>query len=1094
MGLTRLAVRRPLTMLMFILALAIMGYRGFTLMQVDRFPPVDFPFISVLTVFPGASPEDVEDLIVTPIEDVVAGIPGIDFIQSVSQEGVGIVVVAFLEGVDGNQAAIDVERQVATVRGSLPEEATDPSVIKADFNALPIMNIILSGTQTQDELAKIAEDVVKPRLQSVKGVASVSVFGGRERIIAVKLDPAKLAAFDLPISSVSQAFSLNNLTFPVGSLEEGSQKISVRSVGSFQSPAEIENMVVSGGPSPFGMGGSQGASPGSDTSGLVFLRDVATVEDTFEDTTVLQRFNGQDTVAINIVKTTDANAIDVADEILKRIEGLNESLPGGAVLSVVNDDSQFTRNSVRAVEEDLILAILITGLVMLLFLHTIRSTLIVILAIPTSLLATFLVMWALGFSLNVLTLLALTLIIGILVDDSIVVLENIERHLRMGKEPDQAAIDGRSEIGLAAIAITLTDVVVYVPVAFTSGIIGQFFRSYGITIAVATLFSLLISFTLAPLLAAYLLKAKGEAELPRKGIAGLLGKLFHPIDWLWKKFIAAWETGFDKLADIYAVTIGLSLKNVWTQLLVVVIAIVCLVGALSLAPIIGGEFAPQEDDGRFLVDITMPPGTNLATTDKAARTVEQIILDEVPETVSILTRVGSGDGGGGFFDSSSGSNTAAITVKLTDKNYRERGLVEIVDAVRPTVSKVPDATVTVSAVSSIAGPGGAIQLQVIGDDPDVLIDLANQIEEIIRTTPGTVDVVNDDAVRSPETKLKLDRNWLTDLGISPAQVASLLRTAVTGSDVGDYAPESQEKIEINLRVNEEARADLNKLLQMPIGFIGNSPILLEQVAQIERSAAPAVINRVDRQRVLTIESGVLGTDPTGVTQAIEERINQEINFPPNYSFRFAGATEAQRESFAQLGSALLLSIILIYMLLVALFQNFLQPLAIMIALPMALIGVLLGLWVTDNTLNIFSLLGIIMLAGVVTRNAILIIDFANILQREQGLVRKEALVEAGRLRLRPIIMTSATLIFALLPVLLSTSSGSESRQPLAAVLMGGSVTSGFLSLLVIPVFYNAFESLSGGLKRFFGWLGGHPASETQVASSQTLTTEPAKGD
>ena len=421
---------------------------------------------------------------------------------------------------------------------------------------------------------------------------------------------------------------------------------------------------------------------------------------------------------------------------------------------------------------------------------------------------------------------------------------------------------------------------------------------------------------------------------------------------------------------------------------------------------------------------------------------------------------------------------------------------EIIDAVRPLVTNIPDATVTVGAVSGITGPGAALQLQVFGDDPDQLIDLANQVEEIVRTTPGTIDVVNNDAVRSPETRIVLDRSRLADLGLSSAQVATTLRTAVTGSDVGDFAPEGQEKTEINLRANEEARTELSKMLQLPIGFSGGRPIRLEQVATLERSAAPAVINRADRQRILTISSNVTGTDPTGITEAIEVRVNEEVVFPPNYGFRFAGATEVQRESFAQLGSALLLSIILIYMLLVALFQNFLQPLAIMMALPLALIGVLLGLFVTDNTLNIFSLLGIIMLAGVVTRNAILIIDFANILQRERGMERKPALVEAGRLRLRPIAMTSMTLIFALMPVLLSTASGSESRQPLAAVLMGGSVTSGFLSLLVVPVMYNAFENLSDFLKWLIGLISGRPNTEPtpQPSSSPSPLPEGATGD
>ncbi|MFQ5436855.1 MAG: efflux RND transporter permease subunit, partial [Anaerolineae bacterium] len=561
---------------------------------VDRFPAIDIPFVSVISVFPGASPSDVEDLVIKPIEDAVAGIPGVDFVQSVSNESFGFVVIAFLEGVDGNRAAIDVERQVATIKGSLPDDATDPAVLKADFNAIPIMNIILSGPQSQDELFKLAEDVVKPRLQSARGVASVSVAGGRDRVIAVKLDAKKLAAYSLPVSAINQTFALNNLTFPIGSLEEGRLKSSLRSVGSFQSLAEIEDMVVAGGPSPFGGMGGRPPLPGSDTGGLIFLKDVATVEDTFKDTTVYQRFNGQDTVALSIIKTSDANVIEVADTINKRIEALNQNLPGGAKITVVGDDSKFVRNSVGAVEEDLILAVLVTGLVMLLFLHTVRSTFIVLMAIPTSLFATFLVMWALGYSLNVLTLLALTLIIGILVDDSIVVLENIERHLKMKKKPDRAAIDGRREIGLAAIAITLTDVVVYVPVAFTSGIVGQFFRSYGITITVATLFSLFVSFTLTPLLAAYWMKDESadEADEPRRGLAGLLGKLLAPIDWLWNRFVHLWERGFVGLSNIYARTLRLSLKNVFTQLMVVVIAVAALAGSLALAPAIGFEFMP----------------------------------------------------------------------------------------------------------------------------------------------------------------------------------------------------------------------------------------------------------------------------------------------------------------------------------------------------------------------------------------------------------------------------------------------------------------------------------------------------------------------
>lgn len=1100
MGLTRLAVKRPLTMVMMILGLVILGFRGFTLMQVERYPKVDFPFISVVVVFPGASPDDVETLVVKPIEDAVAGIPGIDYVQSVSNEGFGYVVAAFQEGVDGDQAAIDVERKVSAIKGNLPSDATEPSIVKADINAIPIMNLILSGPQSQDELFKLAEDEVKPLLQSVKGVASVSVSGGRNQIISVQVDGKKLSAYKLPVTSLSQAFATSNMAFPVGSLEEGRQKTTLRSVGSFQSLAEIERMVVSGAPSSSGGGSSASTSriAGADTGGLVYLKDLATVETSFDDVVGYRRYNGLDTVSISIVPTSGANVIEVADAITGRIENLNQTLPGNTKLTIISDDSKFIKSSVAAVQEDLILAVLITGLVMLVFLHTLRSTFIVIMAIPTSLLSTFLVMWALGYSINVLTLLAMTLIIGILVDDSIVVLENIERHLKMRKMPKQAAIDGRQEIGWAAIAITLVDVVVYIPVAFTSGIVGQFFRAYGITIVAATLFSLLISFTLTPLLAAYFMKEESDRLETRGGVGKILNVILFPVLWVWNNFTRLWEAGFDALSNFYSRVIGLSLSNVFTQGLVIIIALTVFVGAIFFNQfdipfgnykikglgLVSSEFMPQEDDGKFTVTIQLPPGTSLEVTDKATRQIEQIILREVPETVSILSSVGSSASSSIMSSVTGGSNSATISVLVVSKNDRLRPITQIVEELRPAVSIIPDANVTVTMSSFMSMGTAAISVQVYGTDPNVLIDLSKQVEAIVRTTPNTIDVLNLDAVRAPETKIKLNRQRLSDLGISPAAVTGALRTAVTGSDVGDYSPEGQEKTQITLRLNEDSRENLEDLLQLPIGYLSGKPILLSQVAEIERSLTPAVIKRYDRQRILTISSGVIGSNSSGITNDIETRIKQEVVFPPEYGYRFSGMSEAQRESFADLFSALFLSIILIYMLLVALYQNFLQPLAIMFSLPLALIGVMGGLAVTQNSLNMFSMLGVIMLAGIVGRNSILLVDFANQL-RERGMPRKQALVEAGRLRLRPIIMTSFALIFALLPVLFSSAEGSESRQPLAAVLIGGSATSGLLSLLVTPVTYNILEGLTDRAKSLFYLIVGRQV-EKAVA-----TTPPA---
>ncbi len=1094
MGLTRLAIRRPLTMLMIILGLVVLGYRSLTMLQVDRFPKVDFPFVSVVTVFPGASPEDVEDLVVKPIEDSVAGISGVDQITSISSEGFGFVLVAFVEGTDGNQAAIDVERQVATVRGQLPSEAEDPSIVKADINAIPVMQIVLSGPQGQDALFELADEKLKSRLQTIPGVASVSVSGGREREIHVYPDPAKLAAYALPLASIQQALAANNLTFPVGSVEEGRQKTSVRSVGKFTNLEDIRNVVVAGDPR-----NSNNTKSNQDKAGLVYLRDVATVQEGFKEKTQMLRYNGLDTVEISVVKTSDANTIDVADGVRKDLELFKEDLPAGAELTIVIDDSEFTRESIAAVQEDLILAILITGLVMLVFLHTVRSTFIVLLSIPTSIVSTFLVMWALGFSLNTLTLLALTLVIGILVDDSIVVLENIERHLKMKKKPDQAALDGRAEIGLAAITITLVDAVVYIPVAFTSGIIGQFFRSYGITIAVATLFSLFVSFTLTPMLASLWMKDESAPERPPRGLGKVFSLLFRPIFWVWNLFIRLWEFGFGGLINLYGLTLRVVLANFLTQILTVIIAIAALGGGLYLvvSGVVGSEFFPQEDDGRFSVSLEMPPGTNLEATDRAARRVEQIVLAEVPEAVAILTSVGSG-GGGNIFNLGGGSNTASITVRLLDKSERERSTTDIVQVIRPLVKKIPEAFVAVELTSSMGGGGTSpITIQVYGEDPDKLIDLADQVEAVVKAVPGTVDVQNTDAARAPEAQIVVNRERARDLDLSAAQIATTLRTALTGSQVGKYQPEGTTEIDITLRMDETTRSDLNRVLQLPLSYIEGQPVKLAQVAGIERDQAPARITRTDRQRVFSVGSGVSGRAAGDVTDDVEAAINEQVSFPAGYGFQFVGESEQQRESFAQLGSALLLSIALIYMLLVALYQSWLHPLAIMFSLPVTLVGAFGGLWLTDNTLNLISILGIILLTGVVTKNAILLVDFTNALRTERGYSRKEALIEAGRLRLRPILMTTAALVFALLPLLFGAGAGSETRAPLAAVVIGGNISSTLLTLILVPVVYNFLDWSGGlvstGLRRALGTYQDETEADDREKASQPRRPAPQPG-
>ncbi len=1081
MGLTRLSLRRPLTMLMIILALVVMGYRAYTFLKLDLMPEVDFPIVTVVTVFPGASPEDIEELVVKPIEDAVATISGIDTLTSQSNEGVGNIIIQFTEDVNGDQAAIDVERQVATVQ--LPEEAQDPSVIKADFNAFPILIMSLNGPQSQDALFQLAEDSLKPRLQSVSGVASVSIAGGREREVQVYVDPAKLAAYNLPMSVVEQALSANNITFPAGSLESGRTKTTVRSVGEFTSLAQIENIVIVDQSRSSGQGGGPGGG-NSSSVGKVYLRDIATVQSGLKDQDNYLRYNGREAVSVSAIKSSDANTVEVVDNLLGVVDEINQDLPAGADLVVISDNSEFIRESVNAVIEDLILAVLITGLVMLVFLHTIRSTFVVLLAIPTSIISTFLVMWALGFSLNQLTLLALTLVIGILVDDSIVVIENIDRHLsELKKPPKQAALDGRREIGLAAITITLVDVVVYLPVAFMTGIVGQFFYSYGVTIAVAALFSLFIAFTLTPMLAAFLLKDESRPGPPPTGIRKFFSLIFKPVAWIWHGFINLWEKGFGLLADFYGLTLRFFLWNPITQLLAVALAIAALVGGVFLVAegFVGAEFFPQQDDGQLRIDVEMPPGTNLDATDQVARSVEGILLSEVPEVSSILTRVG-GSSGGDFTGGSRASNEASVSVRLVDLELRDRSTTDVVEQLRPLLSRIPEAIISVSLTSAMGGGdmGSAIQVQVFGDDPDQLVDLANQVEVAMKSVPGAVDVINTDAARTPETRLMVNRDQAQALGLSPFQVAGTLRTALSGSQAGKYKPAGDTEIDITMRLNEAARNDLNQLLQMPLTYVNGQPIVLNRVVEVENSLAPARITRADRQRVLTVGSGVGGGQAAGdVTDAVEAAINEQVEFPVGYGFKFVGTSEIQRESFSELISAIALAIVLVYMLLVALYQSWLQPLAIMFSLPVTLVGAIGGLWLTGNTLNILSLLGIVLLTGVVTKNAILVVDFTNLLRTEQGMPRKEALVQAGRMRLRAVLMTTLTLVFALMPLLIGAGAGSEFRAPLAAVVIGGVTSSTLLTLILVPVIYNFFDWGGGMTSLAFRNLFGLPDPSDQ---------------
>lgn len=725
MGLTRLALYRPLAILMLILGIVFMGVVARSRLGVERLPNIEIPFVSVDVSYPGASSEDVESQVVEPIENALAGVSGAQILSGSSREGSGSVNVQLAEGTNVDQALIEVQRRVAAIQSRLPKDAGDPRIGKFDPNSSPIMNLVLTG-EDQASLYQLATDVIQPKLLSIPGVANVNVSGGLQREIQVQIDIAKLAGYGISVDQITSALQRENISAPAGAIAQGSSSLSVRSYGLFQKPEDLNSLVVAT---------TKGGIP-------IYLRNVATIVDTYKDRTNYLRFNGAEAVGLSIQKQSNANTLEVADSVRAGIEAFKPALPVGAQLLVSNDSSRFVRRSLDAVQFDLGLAVLLTATVLLLFLHTWRNTVIVLLAIPTSLISTFLVMYALGFTLNLMTLMALAMTIGILVDDSIVVIENIHRHLRGGEAPIAAALHGRSEIGLAAMAITFTDIVVYLPVAFMQGNIGQLFRQYGLTIAAATLFSLFVSFTLTPLLASRWLSE--HEENPRKG--------------LWKRFSEAWEKRFDRIAVGYGRMLGWGLRH---RIVVLTVGFIAFGAGFSVLPLklVGSEYAPQEDDSQFSVNMRMPVGTSSETTIEAAKKLEGLVRG-IPEVQNVFASAGGGGGFGG------GASNANLSVEIVDKGRRSRSTKDILDQVRVLGQQVPNANIQTSVQNPLAGGRSFISITIMGDDINTMTQIAAQLTEVARKTPGIAEVRSDFQSQQPELRFVVDRGRAADLGVS----------------------------------------------------------------------------------------------------------------------------------------------------------------------------------------------------------------------------------------------------------------------------------------------------------------------------------------
>jgi HAE1 family hydrophobic/amphiphilic exporter-1 len=1043
--LTRLSVVRPLTVLMGLLGLVIMGGVAYTFLKIDRLPPISVPFVSVSMGYTGATAQDVELLITQPIENAVSGMSGVSSITSTSSEGSSNVFVQLVDGTDPTQAALEVERRVNAIRRNMPADASDPRVNKADPNSQPIMEVALTGG-SPDQLFQVANDQFIPALTSIPGVAAINISGGLQTEIQVRVDYAKLAAYGITLPQVTTALTSANVDAPIGSIQQGQQTLNVRSLGAFQSIDDLSNLVISQ----------------TSTGGPILLHDLATVERAYKQQTQLQRLsaplNGlvaQDAVGLQIVKQSDANALQVADSVRVALAKLQNLLPSGSQVVITNDTSVFTRASLDAIQHDLLLSVLLVGGVMLLFLHAWRHTVIVLLAIPTSLVSTFLVMYILGFSLNIMSLMALALMIGILVDDSIVVLENIHRHLGLGENPHQAALTGRAEIGLAAIAITMADVVVYTPIAFISGILGQLFRQYGLTVVAATLLSLLISFTLTPMLASRWLRHDDKTDN-------------SPV----ARFGRWWDEHFEALGRAVARTVPMAIRTRW---LVLLVCVGLVAGTVAMVPlgIIGSEYAPQEDDNMFSVNLNTPPGTALAATDAAAKQMEAA-LAQMPEVQYIFTSV-SGGGGGGF---GRGGGRASLDVQVVPKQQRDRSVFDMITEVRRIGSRIPGVQVNADVPSPLGGGGGfggggnaSVNVQIAGPDVPTLNQISDQVIATMSSIQGMADVRNSSNNGNPELHLQLDRARMAQLNVTSQTVATALRTAVSGSVVTAYRPTGATQLDVTLIASDADRLDLSRLAAIPVGTgtaggaaaaaaasaTTPSIVTLGQIATIGYGTGPVQIQRVDRNRTMTITGTATGRPIGDVAKDVNAAMRL-ISLPAGYSYQLRGGVQQLNNAFAILGQALILSVILEYMLLVALYESWFYPIVLILGVPLGIVGALLGLFVTHNTLNIFSIIGLIMAVGLVVKTGILLVDYTNTL-RKRGLGRTEALAEAARIRLRPILMTTATMTFGMLPLALKLEPGAESRAPMAVVVIGGLLSSTLLAIFVTPALYTLLDDL-----------------------------------
>jgi HAE1 family hydrophobic/amphiphilic exporter-1 len=1026
MFLSDISIKRPVFATMMMAALVTLGLFSFRRLSIDMWPDISFPFIAVQTVYPGASPETVERDVSRRIEEAVNPISGVKELTSSSQEGFSLVFIEFDLGVDEMDAQQDVRAKIESVRSELPDDIEEPLVLRFDPADTPIVSLALrSDTRTLRELTTLADEVLRKELEGVDGVGQVSIVGGEERAIVVELDPERLAAQGVPIPQVMATLAAENMEVPAGRLELGPGEQLVRVAGRIKDPAAFGDLVVD----------SRGGVP-------IRIRDLGRVIDDADETRSAAFFNGSSAIGIDLRKVSQGNTVEIADRIMAVVAGMRGRLPEGVALEVVRDNSVWIRHSVEDVEVTILIGAILTVLVVFVFLNSWRSTVITGLTLPVSIIAAFLSLYAFGYTLNMMTLMALSLATGILIDDAIVVRENIVRHVAMGKNHKEAARQGTSEIGLAVLATTLSTLCVFIPVAFMGGIVGMFFREFGLTVACAVAVSLFVSFTLDPMLSSVWYDPVAEGHVAHRGLG---------------KVLERFNQSFVGLGRWYRGVIGWALDH---RLLTVGIAVASFIAALALFPLIGGTFMPVSDNEELAVLVKTPVGSSLEYTRGRVREVSAALRQyaEVDYTYETIA--------GGF---NAQVNEAEIFVKLVAKGERGRSQQEMMPVIRRDLADLAGATISVLESGGFGGTAKPLQIYVYGDQIDELKRVSQQVLAVVKATPGAIEAESEMAEERPELRIDLRRGLANDIGLGVGSLAGTLRPALAGQKATSWEDESGEQHDVIVRLPRSARESAQQLAALPLTNGGRDPmtgapqiVRLGHIASFTSTESPQQIDRRNMKRVALVEANFADKSLTEVSAGIEAGVGK-LQFPTGYGVDLSGETEIFRETVGYILESMLLAIVFIYLVLASQFGSFQQPLAIMLSVPLSMVGVLLMLLATGTTFNLMSMIGLILLIGLVTKNAILLIDFAN-QGRARGLSRREALIDAGQIRLRPIVMTTLAMIFGMLPLALAIGAGAEFRAPLARAVIGGLITSTLLTLVVVPVVYALLDDVGAALR------------------------------